>query len=44
MAVGIQGIGDGAEVGGCGVGLVEAGYVTGEAGGAANQQNKEAGG
>lgn len=44
VAVGVQSVGDGAEAGGGGVGLIEAGYVAGEAGGAANEEDEEAGG
>ena len=42
VAFRVQGIGDGAEAGGGGVGLVEAGHVARETGGASEQEHEEA--
>jgi len=44
VAVGVQSVGDGAETGGCDVGLVEAGYIAGEPGSAADKEDEQAGG
>ena len=44
VTVGVQSIGDGAEAGGCYIGLVEAGYVAGEASGTADKEDEETGG